>query len=160
MDAIKPNKMRKESLRYKFSDYETTALARELGQKLLDKSVLEEEKKRVAKQYGSRIDNLIGEIDALNEKITSGYMMRNVECGEFFHQPDSCMKEMRRLDTGQLVRFEPMRASELQEELNLEDEDEDEEEDEGKEVKPETDSKDSAETDETDDGWLEEGSDT
>lgn len=118
------DKTRTEILRYEFSDDELTSLAREQAQKLKDKSTIEDEKKRIAKQYGSRIDMLDGEIEALTDQITSGYMMKNIKCSEFFNKPVPGTKEIRRNDTGALVRVDPMDQSEMQLDLEMDDEDE------------------------------------
>jgi hypothetical protein len=117
---MEPNKTIKESLRYDFSDAEITQIARDQGQKMRDRTIIEEEKKRVAKQYAVRIETLDGEIDADTDKITSGYEMRMVECGVFYHTPILGKKTIVRLDSGKEVRVESMTEMECQAMLELE----------------------------------------
>lgn len=106
-------------LRYEFSDAEITSIARDQGQKLRDRDTLTAEKKRVAKQYATRIETLDGEIDADTDKITTGYEMRMIECLVYYDQPEAGHKSIVRSDTGTLVRTERMTQSEMQREMEF-----------------------------------------
>lgn len=127
MKSKKPNKHTKETLRYNFTDEELTQVAKNLGQKCQDKATLEEEKKRVASQYKLRLDTIDGEIEADTIKVNSGYEMRNVECGVFYHTPEQGKKTIIRTDTNKVVRVEKMTEFECQATMNLDEEPEQQE---------------------------------
>lgn len=114
-----PDREFKDTLRYNFTDAEITQIARDQGQKMREMAVLEEEKKRVSKQYAVRIEAIKGEIDADTDKIHSGYEMRMVDCGAFFDDPEPGSKRIIRFDTGETVRIDAMTQAEKQRELDL-----------------------------------------
>lgn len=116
-----PNKHINETLRYDFTDEELTQVARDLGQKCQDKATLEEEKKRTASQYKLRLDTLEGEIEADTIRVNSGYEMRTIECGVFYHDPAEGRKTIVRLDNDKIVRVEPMSEMECQATMDLND---------------------------------------
>ena len=86
-DTDKPDSECKQHLRYRFTPEEVTELAIEQAEKLREVTSLEGEKKRIASQYKSRIDNLESEIEQLSESITTGYEMRMVDCDVYYHTP-------------------------------------------------------------------------
>lgn len=104
----KPNKTATESLRYRFSENEITEIARKQADHFRERAILEEEKKRVANQYKTRIETIESEIEGCTESITTGYEIRQVECNVYWHRPERGMKTLIRLDTLEIVRVAAM----------------------------------------------------
>lgn len=66
--------------KYVFTKEEKERFASELAEQCSEKSHIELEKKEVAGQYKTKIDRCNTEIQALSQKITNGYEMRDYVC--------------------------------------------------------------------------------
>jgi hypothetical protein len=87
-------------LRYEFSREEITELAIELANHNQELRRIEEEKKSVVSEYGSKINISKERISSLSDKVSSGYEVRDIECEVRYHEPAKGMKTLTRLDTG------------------------------------------------------------
>lgn len=106
-------------LRCHFTDAELLAISKGMSQAVATRTQTENDKKRMVKEFDARIATYEAEIDLASEKVRSGYECRNVACSITYNQPKDGLKEIRRLDTGELVEVLQMQASEMQEELPL-----------------------------------------
>lgn len=106
-------------LRCHFTDAELLTISKGMSQAVATRTQTENDKKRMAKEFDARIATYDAEIDLASEKVRSGYECRNVACSITYNQPKDGLKEIRRLDTGELVEVLQMQASEMQEELPL-----------------------------------------
>ncbi len=103
MDAQKV----KRTLKCEFSDAEMLELGRDLSIKSQELRNLEEQKKSVVSEYGSRMTIAKEQISSLSDKVASGYEMRDISCLVDFHVPERGKKQFTRTDTGE-TWIEPM----------------------------------------------------
>ena len=78
---------------------------------------VEERKADVAKDFKEQLQNLRGEIRRLARLVRTKKEKRTVSCGIAFHTPAVGAKTIVRIDTGEIVREEPMTEVEMQERL-------------------------------------------
>lgn len=97
----------RRSLRYTFTEDEAKELARELANKNQEQRQLEEQKKSVVAEYGSRMTVVKENISMLSDKVASGYEMRDIQCQVEYHTPERNKKTVTRSDNGE-VWVEPM----------------------------------------------------
>ncbi len=90
------------SLRYFFKDDELKGLSLDLANQNQELRRVEDEKKSMTSEYGSRLNILKEHISSLSDKVSSGYEVRNVECEVEYHKPRKNMKTLKRLDTGEV----------------------------------------------------------
>lgn len=98
----------KRTLRYDFTATETHDHALELAKKNQELAQLEDQKKSVISSYKARIDEVQARINALSEKVTTGWETRDIECRVAYHQPQEGKKTIFRTDTGKKVSVEAM----------------------------------------------------
>jgi hypothetical protein len=97
----------KRVLTHTFSQHEKEELGKELANKNLELSGHEASKRSVVASYASRISSTKEEIALLSNKVSSGHEMREVVCEVEYHTPEKNIKQLRRVDTGE-VWTEPM----------------------------------------------------
>lgn len=78
---------------------------------------VENEKTAVSKEYGERLKALSGEMRKLAMHIKAKQEDRKVSCKIQYHQPSTLYKTVVRIDTGEIVRTEPMSQSEQQDDM-------------------------------------------
>jgi hypothetical protein len=78
---------------------------------------VESDKKDAVKEYTEQMKELRGRMRRLSRTITSKTESRIVKCCTYFHTPVVGTKRTVRLDTGELVREEPMTNAECQDNL-------------------------------------------
>lgn len=84
---------------------------------MLEYDGVEDAKKLAARQYSEHLKGLRGEMRGLAKAINNGGENREVECLTTFHDPEPGFKTITRLDTGEVVRQEPMDDEEKQDNL-------------------------------------------
>jgi len=113
------NKTVSEYLRYTFTPHETTENAQSLARRNRAFAEHQLRKKQLAADLKTQEEALNEEIARLSRYVTDGYDFRMVECTVIFNSPKTGLKEIVRLDTGELVRTDKMSPAELQDELPL-----------------------------------------
>lgn len=78
---------------------------------------VEDQKKAATKELTEEMKGLRGQMRMLSKIIREKSEMRSVECLVRFHNPEVGIKRIIRSDTGEIVRDEPMDASERQNNL-------------------------------------------
>lgn len=91
----------KRTLKYEFSYGEMLDLGRDLSAKNQELRQLEEQKKSVVAEFGSRIAVAKEQISSLSDKVASGYEMRETTCMIDYHVPVRGKKTMTRSDTNE-----------------------------------------------------------
>lgn len=91
----------KRTLKYEFSDNEKLELGRDLSSKNQELRQLEEQKKSVVAEFGSRIAVAKEMISSLSDKVASGYEMRDTTVMIDYHLPERGKKTLTRTDTGE-----------------------------------------------------------
>lgn len=109
-------------LKYTFKETEITQIGRNLADKVAEISALENDKKRVVKDFDAKISAAESESSILTSNLRSGYEFRMVKCTETMAAPGPGKKTVVRQDTGEVVGIEPMTVDELQLRLKWEDE--------------------------------------
>lgn len=89
----------RRSLRYDFTETERQDLSLELANKNQELRTLEDQKKSVVSEYGSRITVTKEHINSLSDKVASGYEIRDVSCLVEYHAPKRDRKQFTRTDT-------------------------------------------------------------
>jgi hypothetical protein len=105
---------RKLLVRYNFSDAERLALGGKITEAQRTIDIAEDQKKRAATQFKSRIEGATAERDEAMEAFRTGYEMREVECKCFADDPAPGIKTFYREDNGEKVRSEEMSAEDKQ----------------------------------------------
>lgn len=91
----------KRTVKYEFTDAEKLELGRDLSLRSQDLRTLEDQKKSVVSDFGSRMTIAREQIGSLSDKVASGYEMRDVTCLVDYHEPEMGKKTMTRTDTGE-----------------------------------------------------------
>ncbi len=105
------------SLRCEFTSEELDSKGQALSATMLRYDEVEEEKKAATATYREQLSDLRGEMRRLSKQIKTKGEDRPVECLAKFHSPNVGEKTIVRLDTGEVVRIEPMTDDERQENL-------------------------------------------
>jgi hypothetical protein len=84
---------------------------------MIEYDKVEQEKKDATKEFTDQMKELRMKMSALSEVINHKAERRPVVCHVRFHNPEPNMKRVIRVDTGELVRDEPMSAQERQQNL-------------------------------------------
>ena len=109
-----------EYLKYEFTEKELKDLARELARENTAMAESEEEKKSVVASFTERIADAKMKISKLSRYINNGYDYRNIECAVVMNSPRAGVKEVVRIDTGEIVKTINMTDTEKQESLPFE----------------------------------------
>lgn len=88
----------RHTLRYEFTNEEMRDLGRDLSVKNQELRQLEEQKKSVVADFGSRMTIAKEHISSLSDKVASGYEMRDVMCMVEYHTPEINKKTYTRTD--------------------------------------------------------------
>lgn len=91
----------KRTLKYEFTSDEMLELGRDLSAKNQELRQLEEQKKSVVAEFGSRIAVAKEQISSLSDKVASGYEMRETTVMIDYHLPERGKKTLTRTDTGE-----------------------------------------------------------
>ena len=105
-------------LRYVFSEEEKAAIAKKLSSQIREKSLVEDDKKRVMSDFKFRLDTIDSEVSKLSGNYDSGYEMRNIKC-QTTYDYKSGTKTTIRLDTKEIIENLKMTEDEMQLELEL-----------------------------------------
>ncbi|MDR2652296.1 MAG: hypothetical protein LBC68_08290, partial [Prevotellaceae bacterium] len=97
----------KRTLKYEFTPEEREAYAIALANKNQEFRQIEDNKKAVVSDYGSRLNICKEEINQLSDKVARGYEMRDTHCTIDYHAPERNKKLLTRTDTGESW-IEPM----------------------------------------------------
>lgn len=97
----------RRTLRYEFTNEEMRELGRDLSVKNQELRQLEEQKKSVVADFGSRMTIAKEHISSLSDKVASGYEMRDVMCMVEYHTPEINKKSYTRTDNSESW-IEPM----------------------------------------------------
>lgn len=91
----------KRTLKYEFTPVEMLGLGQDLSAKNQELRQLEEQKKSVVAEFGSRIAVAKEQISSLSDKVASGYEMRETTVMIDYHLPERGKKTLTRTDTGE-----------------------------------------------------------
>jgi hypothetical protein len=95
------------SLKCFFTNEEKLKIADEFAQRQQTLNSLEEQKKSVMSDFGSRISIVKEQINMNATKLTNGYESRDIDCIVEYHRPVTNRKMITRSDTGEVFE-EPM----------------------------------------------------
>ena len=109
-----------ESVRYQFDHAELFDLGQLLARQAAQVYDIERQKKDVLKSLGAALEHAQNLAAGTVLKINAGYEMRDVECLITLNRPKAGVKEIVRVDTGEIVREEAMTPEELQQSLPFE----------------------------------------
>jgi hypothetical protein len=105
------------SLHCEFSDEELQAKAQGLSQATIELREVEEEKAAVSKEFTDQIKEIRSRMSGLAKAYKARGETRLVECVVRMNDPAPLQKTTVRLDTGEVVKVEPMTEEERQEKL-------------------------------------------
>ncbi len=107
----------KRHLRCELTGPELLTAGRELADRSVELSALENEKARVSSDFSARIKGKQADIQILTNRIQTRCEYREVQCAEHLHQPQPGKKTIVRTDTGETIGVETMTTNEMQPEL-------------------------------------------
>jgi hypothetical protein len=105
------------SLHCEFSEEELQAKAQELSQATIELREVEEQKAAVSKEFTEQIKEIRSRMSGLAKAYRARGETRLVECALRLNDPEPLQKTTVRLDTGEIVKVEPMTEEERQQEL-------------------------------------------
>lgn len=100
-----------------FTDEELATMRDELARLVLAESEVRLRKKAALEVFKEELEQLISTRRDIAQRIRRKSEDREIECRVEFHSPMLGQKRVIRMDTGELLREEPMTEDELQEEL-------------------------------------------
>ena len=106
-------------MRYQFTDEELSQINKDLAKENKNLESLENDKKAIVSEFGSKINYSKAIISRLSNNISNGYDYRDIECEIRLHFPEVGRKAIIRLDTGEIVRIDEMSKKEMQEEMKF-----------------------------------------
>ncbi len=106
-----------EFLQYDFTPEELAEFSKELARHTLERSRLEQQKREVDAQLKSQIEATNTQIALLANNISTGHMLRMIDCAVLWHNPRNGRATIARIDTGEVVRERAMSYEELQDRL-------------------------------------------
>lgn len=107
MSTLAANECRRQ-VRYDYTAPERIAKATGLAEALNRYTATENEKKRIAKDYDSRLDIIQAEVDQLSGCVLSGYELREYLCFWTYDEPRAGRKTLRKREGGEFVCEEDM----------------------------------------------------
>lgn len=105
--SLAANECRRQ-VRYDYTKDERIQKATTQCEALNRYAATESEKKRIAKDYDSRLDAIQAEIDQLNNAVLSGYELREYICYWTYDEPRPGRKTLRKREGGDVVAVEDM----------------------------------------------------
>ena len=109
----------KENLQYKFNQAELLTIGKELGEMQIQLRQLDDDRKKAADEWKSRISAAESGIASMSNKVTSGYEYRDIDCEVVLNEPPG-KKTCTRLDTMQVIWCRELSPEEKQRTLSLE----------------------------------------
>jgi hypothetical protein len=100
-----------------FTGEELEQKGQDMSATMLEYDDVEERKKVSAKEFSEQMKELRGRMRSLSKQIRRKGEERAVECGVQMHNPTVGFKTIVRLDTGEIVKTEPMTDEERQDNL-------------------------------------------
>jgi len=91
----------KRNLKYQFTQDERISLSEELANNNQKLRQLEDEKKSITSEYGSKINITKEQINITSDKVASGYELREITCSVVYHLPEKNKKTLTRSDNGE-----------------------------------------------------------
>lgn len=116
-------KLTKENLQYTFTREELLVIGKDLGEKQIQLRQLDDDRKKAADEWKSRISTAESQISSMSSKVTSGYEYRDIDCEVVINEPPG-KKTCRRLDSMAVVWVRELSAEEKQRTLSLSDDSE------------------------------------
>lgn len=116
--AKKP-KTTERTLRYSFTSMEKMELGIKLANTLSDIVQIEQDLDKIKTEFKSRTASAEASLNAIRDKINSGYEMRQTKCEIHLDKPEAGRATVIRLDTGEVVETRDMTEAEKQAELEL-----------------------------------------
>jgi hypothetical protein len=95
------------------TDEEIRLKSQEVGEAVIQQASIESAKKEANKEFGEQLATLRQRMRMLANQIRSRTEMRMVQCQIEFHVPQVGFKRTVRLDTGEVVKEQPMTEDEL-----------------------------------------------
>lgn len=114
--------MRHKSSEYLRRDFTPTELASEsqtLARVTQELAMLEEQKKKITSEISASIKAKQTEVLDASRRVSQGYEYTMVDCEWHFDQPELGLKQLVRMDTGEVVREAVMSDEEKQQWLAL-----------------------------------------
>ncbi|MDH5297865.1 MAG: hypothetical protein OEV91_02485 [Desulfobulbaceae bacterium] len=102
-----------EYVKYVFSEEEKREIAEKMAQTVTEANDLEEQKKAVAKDFDGRIQTAKNLVHSSDQKLNSGYEMRNIKC-LVEKDYEARTATYTRTDNGEIVRKRVLSVGELQ----------------------------------------------
>lgn len=102
----------KKMLRHELTDDEKRELAERMAEDQAKLETLVDEKKAVASDYKSRIENVQGTIRLASSTYRQGWEIRETQCSEIYDY-DKAVFSIVRLDTGEEIKRRGMTQDEL-----------------------------------------------
>jgi hypothetical protein len=99
------------------SDEEVRLKSQAVGEAVVEQQRLESAKRDATKEYGEQITEVKQRMLALSKQVRTKTEKRMVACQVDFHVPQISFKRTTRLDTGEVVREEPMTEDERQQRM-------------------------------------------
>lgn len=109
-----------EYLRYQFTLDEQRENAKELARRNQALAELEARKKRLTADLKAEQETAEAEVQKLSRWVNDEHSYRMIDCEWHFHEPKTGMKQLIRLDTGEVAKEVFMSGAEMQEVLPLE----------------------------------------
>jgi hypothetical protein len=106
-----------EYLKYAFSESERTENAKNLARRTQALDEIERKKKQLTADLKAEQETAAAEVQKLARWVNDEYDFRMIECELKLNSPKAGMKEIIRLDTGEIVTEKKMSADEMQETL-------------------------------------------
>jgi hypothetical protein len=103
-----------ESVKYTFSQDEIRELGEALAREAQTVFDLRDQKKTVGAELAASIKSAEHRVGDLTDRINNGYELREVECMVMMETPRPGMKRIIRIDNNEMIRDEPMTATEMQ----------------------------------------------
>ncbi|MDD5699114.1 MAG: hypothetical protein PHH77_10905 [Victivallaceae bacterium] len=101
-----------EQLECVLTQDELVEMGRKLSKETQRRNSLEDEKKSVNSSLKASIDACNAEINRLGIIVSNGKEMREVECETRYNTPQNGIKSLIRMDTGEVIREQPMSSNE------------------------------------------------
>ena len=116
--VVKKNYTTKRHLPVKLTDLELQDISKNTAKLIQNLQETIDEKKAVAADYTTKINNIKSSIDIASKKVLSGEEDRTIECSVKL-DTDNMRKIVARIDTGVIVAEENLTNEDLQQELDF-----------------------------------------
>jgi hypothetical protein len=103
----------KTYIRHYFNDQERLDISNKMSEAFIEKSTLEADLKTVQSQFKSRIQEAMGQIGTLAQKLNSGWEMREIQCRVIKDYNEGVVR-FESIETDEIVDERPMTLDERQ----------------------------------------------